>query len=91
MKEKKKCYQKVRAILKTERNSANRIEAINSLVIPVVTYNFDIVNLTIPEIRRLDTHIRRLVTCNRMHHPKADVNRLYIPRKERGREMINLN
>ena len=35
MKEKirKECYQRVRAILKTEVNSANQIEAINTLVI----------------------------------------------------------
>ena len=25
-----------------------------------------------------------------MHHPKADVSRMYIPRKEGGRGMINL-
>ena len=25
-----------------------------------------------------------------MHHPKADVNRMYLPRKEEGRGMINL-
>ena len=29
------------------------------------------------------------MTLNRMHHPKADVSRMYIPRKE-GRGMINL-
>ena len=27
---------------------------------------------------------------NRMHHPKADVDRLYIPRNEGGRGMIQL-
>ena len=30
------------------------------------------------------------MTLNRMHHPKADVSRMYIPRKEGGRGMINL-
>ena len=57
MKEKirKECYRKVRPILKTELNSANRTEAINILAIPVVTYSFNIINWTIPEIRRLDT------------------------------------
>ena len=30
------------------------------------------------------------MTLNRMHHPKANVNRMYIPRKEGGRGMINL-
>ena len=38
----------------------------------------------------MDRKIRKLLTLNRMHHPKADVNRRYVPRKEGGRGMINL-
>ena len=30
------------------------------------------------------------MTLNRMNHPKADINRMYVPRKEGGRRMINL-
>ena len=86
----KECYQRVREILKKELNSANRIEAINTLTIAVVTYSFSIINWTITEIRRLDKKIRKLLTCNRIHHPKADVDRLYIPRNEGGRGMIQL-
>ena len=46
MKEKirKECYRKVRAILKTELNSENCIEAINTLAISVLTYNFSVIN-----------------------------------------------
>ena len=77
-------------ILNTELNSANRIEAINTLAIPVVMYSFNIINWTILEIRRVDTKICKLLTFNRMHHPKADIDRLYIPRNERGRRMIQL-
>ena len=42
MKEKirKECYWRARTILKTEHNYANRVEAINTLAIPVVTYSF---------------------------------------------------
>ena len=92
MKEKirKECYRRVRAILKTEFNSASRIEAINTLAIPVVAYSFNIINRTISDIKKIDVKIRKLMTCNRMHHPKADVDRLYIPRKEEGRGMIQL-
>ena len=92
MKEKirKECYRRVHTILKTELNSANRIEAINTLAIPVVTYSFNIVNWTLSDIKKMDTRIRKLMTCNRMHHPKADIDRLYIPRTEGGRGMIQL-
>ena len=46
MKEKirKKYYRRIRLVLKTELNSKNRIEAINSLTVPVVQYSFNIIN-----------------------------------------------
>ena len=70
----KECCSRVREILKTELSSANCIEAINTFVIPVVMYSFNIINWTISEIRRLDTKMCKLLTCNRMHHPKLLVN-----------------
>ena len=76
----------VQAVLKTEFKSENHIEAINTLAIPVVKYIFNIINWTIPEIRRLD-----MKACNRMHHLKVDANRIYIPRNEGRRGMIWLN
>ena len=81
MKEKirKECIRRVRSIMKTELSSKNRITAINTLAISVVTYSFN--NWNMNELKRLDTKIRKQVTCNRMHHPKSDVERLYVPRK----------
>ena len=38
----------------------------------------------------MDRKIRKLLTLNRMHHPKADVNRMYVPIKEGGRGTKNL-
>ena len=78
MKEKvrKEYYRRVRMVLKTELNAANRFEAINTLAIPVVTYSFNIINWKMSEIKRLDTKTRKLLTLSKMHHPKADVDRL---------------
>ena len=44
MKEKirKQCYRRARATLKTELNSANRIEPMNTLAMPVVQYSFKV-------------------------------------------------
>ena len=42
-------------ILKSELNAANRIEAINTLAIPVVTYSFNIIKWKISKIKKLDT------------------------------------
>ena len=62
----------------------------NTLSIPAVTYSFNFINWDSEEIRQMDRKIQKLVTLNRMHHPKADVNRTCVPRKEGGRRMINL-
>lgn len=92
MKEKirKECIRRVRSILKTELNSKNRITAINTLALPVVTYSFNIINWNLSELKRLDSKIRKQLTCNRMLHPKSDVDRLYLPRNIGGRGMIQL-
>ena len=42
------------------------------------------------EIQRLDVKVRKLLTVNKMHHPKADACRLYIPRSDGGKGLIQL-
>ena len=69
---------------------SNKIDAINSLALPVVTYSFTIINWSLTEIKKVDTKIRKLLTMHRMHHPKSDVNRLYLPRKGGGRGLAHL-
>ena len=53
--------------------------------IPVVTYSFNVINWNMNELKRLDAKIMKQLTCNRMHHPKSDVERLYVARKKSGR------
>ena len=38
----------------------------------------------------MDRKTRKLLTSHRMHHPKEDVNRLYLPMSNGGRGMIQL-
>ena len=84
----KECLRWAGLILKTELNSKNKITAINSLAVPVVIYSFNIVNWNPSELRKLDTKIRKRFTCHRMIHPKSDVDRIYVPRNQGGRGMI---
>ena len=65
-------------MLQTERNARHKVMAINSLAIPIVTYGFNILNWAISEIKRLDIMVRKLLTMNKMNHPKADIDRFYI-------------
>jgi hypothetical protein len=38
----------------------------------------------------LDGKKRKLLTTHGQHHPKADVDRLYVPRKDEGTGLIQL-
>ena len=78
MKEKirKEYYRRIRLVLKSELNAANRMDAINTLVVPVVTYSFNIINWKMEELMKLDRKTRKFLTMAKMHHPTVDVDRL---------------
>ena len=77
-------------VLKSQLNSANKLEAINTLAVPVVTYSFNIICWTLQELAKLDTKTRNFLTMYKMHHPKSDVDRLYLLRNEGGGGLIQL-
>lgn len=85
MKEKirKEYYRRIRFLRKSELNAGNRMEAINTLAAPVVTYSFNIIDWKLSEIKKLDTKTRKLLNLGKMHHPKADVDRCVPSKSER--------
>lgn len=56
----------------------------------MVTYSFNIIDWKMSEIKRLDTKTRKLLTLSKIHHTKADVDRLFLPRNAGGRGLIQL-
>ena len=47
-------------------------------------------NWSLTKIKKDDNKIRKLLTMHHMHHPKSDVNRLYLPCKEGGRGLAQV-
>jgi len=41
-------------------------------------------------LQKLDRKTRNLLTIHGHHHPKADVDRLYVPRRQAGRGLMQL-
>ena len=72
---------RLRLVLGTELSAKNKIQAIRSLAVPVLRYSFGIFNWHQEELQKLERKTRKLLTTHRQHHPKADVDRLYVPRK----------
>ena len=75
-------------IMKSELKARNKITAIGALGVPVLRYSFGIINRRIEEIKQIDSKTRKMLTVYKMHHPKADIDRLYVKRKEGGRGLL---
>ena len=57
---------------------------------PVITYTAGIIDWTKEELRELDTKTRKRMTIYKALHPRADIDRLYIPRKKGGRGLLSV-
>ena len=62
----------------------------NTIAVPIISYSFNIINWNLSKIKRLDTKIKRQLTCHRMHHPKSNIHRLYLQRNDGRRGLIQL-
>jgi hypothetical protein len=60
------------------------------IIIIIIRYSFEIVNWHQEELQKLDRKTRELLTIHGQHHPKADVDRMYFPRKQGGRGLMQL-
>jgi hypothetical protein len=49
-----------------------------------------IINWRLDEIKKIDRKTRKILTTYKMHHPKADTDRLYVKRKEGGRGLSQI-
>ena len=81
---------RLRLVLSTELSAKNKIQAIGTLAVPVLRYRFGIINRHQEELQKLDRKTRKILTIHVQHHPKAHVDRLYIPRKQGGRSLMQL-
>jgi hypothetical protein len=77
-------------ILNTELSAKNKMQAVGSLAVPVLRYSFGIINWHQEEIQKLDRKTRKMLTIHEQHHPRADIDRLYVPRKEGGRGLMQV-
>ena len=55
----KEYFRRVRSILTSELNARNRIDAINSSALSVVTFSFTIINWSFTEFKKVDNKIRK--------------------------------
>ncbi|XP_030762164.1 uncharacterized protein LOC115886977 [Sitophilus oryzae] len=81
---------RLRSALDNELCAKFKIETINTIAVPVLRYSFGIVNWSKYEMQALDRKTRKLLRKFNLHHPAADIDRLYVSRLEGGRGLIQL-
>ena len=80
---------RVRKILETKLSGENVIKAINTWAI-VLLKSAAFLDWTKEEKQQLDRRkTRKRLTMHKGLHPKSNVGRLYIPRKEGGRGLLS--
>ena len=57
------------------------------MAVPVLKCSVGIINWGQEEQQKLDKKIRKLLPIHEERHTKADVDRFFVPTKQRGREL----
>jgi len=77
-------------IWKSFLTGPRKVRATNSFCVPLLTYGFGIVPWTVKEIEQFDVSSRRIMSSCSSHHPRSAVERLYLPRMDGGRGLVNV-
>ena len=75
---------RTRKLLETKLSSRNLIKGINTWALPLVRYSRPFLRRIRDELKRMDQRTRKLMTMHKALHPRDDVDRLYVSRKEGG-------
>ncbi|KAI5738482.1 hypothetical protein M8J77_007684 [Diaphorina citri] len=78
----KEYKRRLRMILSSELNARNKIQALNTLAVPVLQYSFGIIDWRLDEIRQFDYDTRKFLTMYGMFHPRSDVHRFRISKAD---------
>ena len=77
-------------ILKSKLNGKNKITAINTCAVAIFRHGARILQWKESELKDVDRKSRKTMTMYGALHPKTDVDRLYIKRKEGGRCLMSV-
>ena len=86
----KEYLRRTRKLLETKISSRNLIKGIYTWTVSLVRYPGPFLKWTRDELRQMDQRTRKLMTMHKALHPRDDVNRLYVPRKEGGRGLASI-
>ena len=86
----KEYIRRLKKVLKSKLNGGNLVHGVNTWAVSLLRYSAAFVSWRKSELQAIDRKTRKLFTIYGALHPKSDVDRLYIPRKEGGRGLISI-
>ena len=86
----KEYLRRTRKLLETKFNRRNLIKGINTWAVPLVRYSGPFLKWTRDEVKQMDQRTRKLMTMHKALHPRDEVERLYVSRKEGGRALARI-
>ena len=86
----KEYLRRTRKLLKTKLSCRNLIKGINTCAVPLVRYSGPFLKWIRDELKQMDQRTRKLMTMHKALHPRDDVDRLYVSRKDEGRGLASI-
>ena len=86
---KKEYFRRTRKLLETKLYSRNLIKGIDTWTVLLIRYSGPFLKWS-REVKQMDQRTRELMTMHKALHPRDDVNRLHVSRKERGRGLASI-
>ena len=86
----KEYIRKLKKVLKSKLDGGNLVCGVNTWAVSLLRYSAAFVSWRKSELQATERRTRKLFTIYGTLHPKSDVDRLYIPRKEGGRGLISI-
>ena len=75
---------RTRKLLERKLSSRNLIKGTNTWAVALIRYSGPFLKSTRDELEQMDQRTRKLMTMHKALHPRDDVDRLYVSRKEGG-------
>ena len=86
----KEYLRRTRKLLETKLSGRNLIKGINTWAVPLVRYSGPFLKWTRDELKQMDQRTRKLMTMHKALHPREEVDRLYVSRKEGGKGLASI-
>ena len=86
----KEYLRRTRKLFETKLSGRNLMKGINTWAVSLVRYSGSFLKWTRDELKQMDQRKRKLITVHNALHPRGDLDRLYVSRKEGGRGLASI-